>query len=348
MRYPNSLIAGLAVAGAAGFVARRLLKTKYSFAGKVVVITGGSRGLGLALARRLAWERARIALVSRDRAELARAAEDLHGRGAREVFTFPCDVRKKGQIEQTMREIMTCFGRIDVLINNAGTITVGPMASMTHEDYEISMDLHFWGPLYAIEAALPHLREAGSGRIVNIASFGGKLAVPHMAPYCASKFALVGLSDGLRAELAEEGIAVTTVCPGLLRTGSHLNAFFKGDNEAEFSWFAGGIAIPGSAMSAETAARHIIEACRSGRPDLTLSLKAKAAVIAQAVMPNTTARIASLVNRFMPHRNVSTERKSGWQSRDRTARIVTNKADAVTEDLNGLRGHDSAVRRPIS
>src|SRR5436309_7591109 len=107
---------------------------------------------------------------------------------------------------------------------------------MTVEDFEETMRVHFWGPLYATLAALPHLRKQDTGRIVNISSIGGRIAVPHLAPYSASKFALAGLSDGLRTELAREGIYVTTVFPGLMRTGSHVNAQFKGKRRAEFTW----------------------------------------------------------------------------------------------------------------
>lgn len=344
MRKHASTLVAVGMAAGALWMARRMALRNYSFAGKVVVITGGSRGLGLALARRLARENARIALVSRDRAELARALQDIQQHGGHEVFSYPCDVRKKSQVIQTMHEIMEYFGRIDVLINNAGLITVGPHETMTDEDYQIAMDLHFWGPLFTIEAALPAMHKCGGARIVNIASFGGKIAVPHMAPYCASKFALVGLSDALRSELAESGIKVLTVCPGLMRTGSHLNAFFKGDNEAEFTWFAGGMGIPGSAMSADAAARDILDACRKGQAELTLSLKARMAVITQALFPNTTARMAQLVNRFLPHGKELKERRSGWQSRAHTPPELTERADEATENLNGLRGHVTARR----
>jgi short-subunit dehydrogenase len=100
------------------------------------------------------------------------------------------------------------------------------------------MAIHFWAPFYAMQAVLPQMRERGAGRIVNISSIGGKVAVPHLAPYCASKFALVGLSKAMRIELAKDNIFVTTVCPGLMRTGSHVNAVFKGQNEKEFAWFS--------------------------------------------------------------------------------------------------------------
>src|SRR6201982_336127 len=106
------------------------------------------------------------------------------------------------------------------------------------------------------------MRVWGGGRIVNISSMGGKVAMPHFAPYSASKFALTGFSDAIRSELARENIHVTTVAPGLMRTGSHVNAQFKGEHDAEFGWFAAASGMPLISMNAERAARKILAACR--------------------------------------------------------------------------------------
>src|SRR5262249_29078614 len=143
-------------------------------------------------------------------------------------------------------------------VNNAGIIQVGPMETMTLADYQEAMRVHYWGPLYTALAVLPQMKQRRAGRIVNITSIGGKVAVPHLLPYVGSKFALVGLSEGLRAELMKDGILVTTVVPGLMRTGSPRNAFFKGQNEAEYAWFKIGDSIPVLTTSAERAARRIV------------------------------------------------------------------------------------------
>ena len=199
---------------------------EYDLRGKTVLITGGSRGLGLVLAREIAREGAHVAICARDEDELERAYEDLTGRGARAVLTVACDVTRREQVEDMVRVVRDHFGQIDVLVNNAGMIQVGPVEVMTLDDYEESMRTHFWAPLYAMMAVLPDMRQRGDGRIVNISSIGGKVSVPHLVPYCASKFALSGLSEGLRSELAKDNVMVTTVCPGLMRTGSPDNAFF--------------------------------------------------------------------------------------------------------------------------
>ncbi len=144
------------------------------------------------------------------------------------------------------------------------------------------------------------MRQQRGGRIVNISSIGGKVAVPHLLPYCAGKFALTGLSEGLRAELREDGILVTTVIPGLMRTGSPRNALFKGQHRAEYAWFTLGDSLPGLSMSAERAARQIIDAFRHGEAEVTLTLPAWLAARFHGLFPGLTADILSVVHRLLP------------------------------------------------
>lgn len=293
---------GLALAGGLGLLvaSQRVRETeRFDFRGRVVVITGGSRGLGLVLARQFANEGAKLALLARDTATLERARAELAAGGA-EVLTLPCDVGDRAAVEGAIAKVVARYGQLDVLVNNAGLIQAGPLATMTLDDFEQALAVHFWGPLYATYAALPALRQRDGGRIVNIASIGGRLAVPHLAPYSASKFALVGLSDALRAELAQEGILVTTVSPGLMRTGSPRNASFKGQHRDEYRWFAILDALPLTSIAAEQAARQIVEACRRGESELTITWQARAAAIANILLPRLTARLTSGVNRLLP------------------------------------------------
>lgn len=294
--------AGLALASGLGLLAvsrRARLRPPFDFRGRVVVITGGSRGLGMVLARQFAAEGAKLALLARDPATLARARAALVAGGA-EVLTIPCDVGDRQAVEAAIASIVSYYGQLDVLVNNAGVIQAGPLAAMALDDFEQALAVHFWGPLYATFAALPVMRRQGGGRIVNIASVGGRVAVPHLAPYSASKFALVGLSDALRAELAQDGIMVTTVSPGLMRTGSPRNASFKGRHREEYRWFAILDALPLTSIAAETAARQIVEACRRGASELTISWQARAAALANALAPRVTARLLSGTNRILP------------------------------------------------
>lgn len=271
----------------------------FDFKNKVILITGGARGLGLVLAREFAAQGAKIAICSRSGEELARAREELSSGGA-EVFDAVCDVRAQAEVERLIEDVCMRFGRIDVLVNNAGVIQVGPLELQTQKDFEDSMAVHFWGPFYTMQAVVPKMRKQGSGRIVNIASIGGKVAVPHLAPYCAGKFALVGLSNAMRGELLKENIFVTTVCPGLMRTGSHVNALFKGQNEKEFAWFSIGNALPFSSISAEKAARQIISAVKSGDAEAIISIQAEIAAKMNNLFPELTAQILALVNQVLP------------------------------------------------
>lgn len=296
----NNLLLGIGAAAGIGLAAGYLMRPKRScdFAGKTVLITGGSRGLGLVLARQFAVERARIAICARDKDELDRAVEDLRSRGA-EVFSVVCDVRNQESVRQLVEDVRSHFGVIDVLVNNAGVIQMGPLELQTQQDYEEAMAVHFWGPYYAMNEVLPEMRERGDGRIINIASIGGKISVPHLVPYCASKFALVGLSAGMQSELAKHGIAVTTVCPGLMRTGSHINAYFKGQNEAEYTLFSLAGSLPVSSISAERAARQIVDAARRGEPEIILSPQAAIAAKLHGLFPQLTSSLLSLTDRLL-------------------------------------------------
>lgn len=288
---------------------------RFEFQGRTVLITGGSRGLGLVMARQLVDQGARVAICARDREEVERARTELAASGA-EVMGLECDVSNRAAIEQTVQAVRERWGGVDVLINNAGVIQVGPQQEMELEDYEHAMAVHYWGPLYATLAVLPEMRRRGAGRIVNISSIGGIISVPHLLPYSASKFALVGLSEGLRAELLTEGIYVTTVCPGLMRTGSAVNALFKGRNDLESAWFTVSASAPFPAMKAERAAAQILRGCRDGRAHLVLSLPAKAVSLIHGIAPGITADALALTNWWLPEPGgIGNDQASGRESR---------------------------------
>jgi NAD(P)-dependent dehydrogenase (short-subunit alcohol dehydrogenase family) len=305
--------AGLLAAAAAGALlipAIRRSRRHYDFGQRVAIITGGSRGLGLLIARELAKEGARLCLLARDLDEIRRAADELSEAGA-DVLGIRCDISDKAQVDDAIKRAHLRFGRIDILINNAGIMQVGPLDSMTLEDFQQAMAVHFWGSLYCTLGVLPHMRRVGGGRIVNIASIGGLIGVPHMAPYCASKFAHVGLSEALRAELTRERILVTTVCPAPMRTGSYVNAVFKGRQHEEFTWFALNASLPLASINAQRAARRIISACRAGQARLMVPAYARLAPIVNATMPSVGSAIMRLMNWMLP----SSADSSGTEAR---------------------------------
>lgn len=325
------------VLGAGAIVAAKAIKRAraISFHNRVVLITGGSRGLGLVLARRLVAEGARLMLVARDACELGRASRELRQRGGI-VETFAADATDPTTAAEAVATTVGTLGRLDMLINNAGTIVVGPLENMTEEDYAAAMDIHFWAPLRFMNAALPDLKKT-RGRIVNISSIGGKIAVPHLAPYTASKFALAGLSDAYRAELAKTGVKVTSVYPGLMRTGSHIQALFKGQREKEFAWFALGSATPFTSVSAERAARKIIRAARYGDPELIITLQARMAILANAVFPGSAAEISKLVNATLPAVGPAGDAEPGWKARGSfPPAVVTALPDEASRNNNEI------------
>lgn len=302
MKHMNQKSLSLIAAVGMGVIFGRFILRRaraYKLRGKTVLITGGSRGLGLVLAREFARAGSRLVIAARDEHALERARAELTARGA-DVLAIPCDVNDRVQVARLVESATKHFGRIDVLVNNAGTIQVGPMEEMDVEDYERAMATHFWGPLYSTLAVLPGMRERGEGRIANISSIGGVVSMPHLLPYCASKFALEGLSEGLRAELAKDGVTVTTVVPGLMRTGSPLNARFKGKHRSEYAWFSVMDAMPFVSMNANRAARKIVSAMRHGDRHVVLSLPAKFAALAHGLFPGLVSSFLGVVNRTLP------------------------------------------------
>lgn len=284
---------------AAAIVGRMLLQysRSFSFHNKVVLITGGSRGLGLVIARHLVQAGAKVAICARDEQEIRRAVFNLEKFGS-EVIGIRCDVRDPKQVRQCMNQIIRKWDHLDVLFNVAGVIEVGPVETMTLDDFYNSMQTNCWGALHTCMAAHPIMRHQGWGRIVNIASLGGKRAVPHMTPYAASKFALVGLSTGLRAEYKKDGILVTTVCPGLMRTGSPRNATFKGQHRKEYAWFSISDSLPLISMSVDAAAKKIIRSCQRGDAEVVVGGGGILANV-QQLAPNIVSEVLSLVNTYL-------------------------------------------------
>lgn len=329
--------AGLMTAGY--FLNNWVKKTlrRFDYKNKVILITGGSRGLGLVLARELARRGAHLALLARDQAELDNAKNDiLRLYPECEVHLVPCDVKDASQITWAIKKVLIHFGTLDMLINNAGIITVMPYENAEEKDFKESMDTHFWAPFHMTEAVLPHFKTNGGGRIVNISSIGGKIAVPHLAPYSASKFALVGYSDAIQAELAKDKIYVTTVCPGLMRTGSIGHAEMKGQESLEYSWFAIASSLPFLSVAAENAARQICDAAAHGQAELVISLPAKIAVKLRALAPEIFSDLTQIASRLLPNATEQTRSaKLGMNSHSFVApSIVTKAAEKAAERNN--------------
>jgi len=278
---------------------RAIQRTRwFDYRGKVAIVTGGSRGLGLEIARRLVARGAKVAICARTEEDLRTAEDELRRMGG-DVLAVACDITNFDEVKSFVTRVVTCFHKIDLLFNVAGIIQVGPLDSMTLDDFHRAMDANCWGPLHAILAVLPHMRGRRWGRIVNVASIGGKKAVPHLLPYDASKFALVGLSTGLRTELLKNGILVTTANPTLMRTGSPRNAEFKSRHREEYAWFSLGDSLPIISVSAARAADQILRACQAGDAEVFVTNLLNPAVIATKFAPALTTEVLALIDRFI-------------------------------------------------
>jgi NAD(P)-dependent dehydrogenase (short-subunit alcohol dehydrogenase family) len=340
----NAAVKGALVAGAAGIgswlAVKMLLRQArwFEFENKVVLIMGGSRGLGLVLARHLVERGAKVAITARTAEDLRTAEQELRQRGG-DVMSFVCDVRNRSQVEGVVREVAGKYGAIDVLLYVAGIIQVGPLDAMTLEDFHEAMDINCWGGLHSALAVIPQMRKQGWGRIVNIASIGGIRAVPHLLPYVASKFALVGLSNGLRTELAKDNILVTTVCPSLMRTGSPRNAIFKGQHRKEYVWFSIGDSIPGVAVEANEAARQILTACQRG--DRQIIVWSNPLFVLQQSMPDLTTEILSLIDRLLPEMGGIGQRAArGYESESSLSPSwLTALSEQAARENNEMRPH---------
>jgi short-subunit dehydrogenase len=268
--------------------------------GKVVLITGSSKGLGHVLAEHLIKENCRLAICSRHQHELEEAQQHLEKLGAREVFLQQCDVGDRAQVEDLMRAVLDHYGGLDVLINNAGIIQVGPVESFVHADFQKAMDVIFWGCLNTTLAILPHFQARQQGHIVNITSIGGKVSVPHLMPYNAAKAAAISFSEGMAGELLKDGIHVTTIVPWLMRTGSYINALFQEGNKREFQLFSFMSSAPLLTISADKAARRIIKAIKLRRALKVVGPQARMAMEFHHFFPELTVKLSGIITRLLP------------------------------------------------
>ncbi len=293
------------------------------------------------IARRLSQAGAKLALCARDEAKLQRAHAELTQKNPGQtsnILALTCDVTDRTQVESLVQQVRAHFGAIDILINNAGTDIIGPVESLTLEDYDLTMQLHFWAPLYTMYAVLPEMQQRGTGRIVNISSIGGKVVSPHMVAYCASKHALVGLSEGMQTELSRSGIFVTTVCPGPIRTGVIDHVIVKGQHRKEFAWFSIADSLPVMSASAEQVARLSIAALRRGDTEVLTPFSTWLTVKFYGLFPGLTVALLGLTNRFLPkpgdigtHRALGRDSHSAWSSSG-----LTTLSDRAAQQNNEL------------
>lgn len=345
MKTSTKLAVGLLAGAGLSYAARSWLRAKrrIELAGRVVVVTGSSSGLGLLIAREAARKGARVVVVARDSDAINQVAQELVAEGAPEALAIPTDIADQDAVEAMIAQVIAQFGRIDVLINNAALMMVGPLEAIDLADLRRLLDVNFWGGVYCSLAALPHMKKAGGGRIGNVISIGGRVAMPHMLPYTVGKFAFSGFSRGIYPELVKENIFVTSFHPAMIRTGGHTNALMKGDREAEYAWFAGGDVNPITASSAHVAAARFLEAICNGDPEARVSLPARLVPIVESISPAWFAEVSALIERGMPHAGSADERlgpaipggQLGGTTAEFLSRLVPERARPGSESVSG-------------
>ncbi|AKT50321.1 SDR family NAD(P)-dependent oxidoreductase [Arsenicicoccus sp. oral taxon 190] len=287
----------------------------------VAVVAGASRGLGLLVARDLGERGFRVVLLARNPEELDAARNQLRGEGI-DAHSRTADVTDHARLEAVIEEVEREVGPITVAIHVAGVIQVGPLAATRREHFEQAIDIMLWGPVNLALAVLPVMRERRRGRIGVVTSIGGKISVPHLLPYSTAKFGAVGFTEGLAAELAGTGVTATTIVPGLMRTGSHLQAQFIGDQAKEYAWFAPGASLPLVSMSADRAAHQMVEATLAGDPVALLSPLSKVGARVAGLAPATTTRLLGLMARVLPSGTGDGQTITGHEARERLGNPV--------------------------
>lgn len=310
---------------------QRRNKQQWDLAGKVVVIAGATRGLGLELSRQLTRAGAHLAICGRDELRLAAARAELQSQGA-DFLAERCDVTDAADVATFVSHVLARHGAIDAVINCAGVLAVGPATALTEGDYREAMDVMYLGPVRMNAAVLPIMLRQGRGRIVNIASLGGEVGMPRMGAYCGAKAALEMYSRGLAAELAGEGIVVTTVVPGFMRTGAHINGRFMGDHEGEYAWFSLSSSLPAVSIPADAAARRIIRAMQRGEREVLVGPLARTSVFFMRNAHWLTDAALRVVHRVLP----------GTHDRNAEAYFGFQSTTALSESLLTKLGRDAA------
>lgn len=323
----------------------------------VALVAGASRGLGLLISAELVARGHRVHGCARDRAELDRAeelvnsgavgpgieGEDRPGTGRGEFVGHVCDVSDAGAVTAWVEEVRTMEGRLDVAIHVAGIIQVGPVETTTLGHFRAAIDTMLLGPVHLCLAVLPTMLDAGAGRIGVVSSVGGVVSVPHLLPYSVAKFGAVGLTEGLHAELSGTGVTATTIVPGLMRTGGHVHAQFVGEAARDYAWFAPGASLPLLSVSAERAARRIVDAVLAGRPQVELTPLTWVGRRVHGLAPGPTSLLLGLVARALPHGDAPAPSMSPDTGHVEGAQAQRTLGSRVVDTVSVLG--DRAVRR---
>lgn len=244
-----------------------------SFQNKIIVITGASSGIGAAAALEFAKKGASLALVSRTKEKLDQIEKSLSQFDIKTLIC-ECDVSNKAQVKKLATQVLDKFGKIDILVNNAGFAIYGTVSNLSIEEIEAQMATNYFGMVYCIKSFLPQMQKQNSGHIVNVASVAASFGLPGIVSYCASKFAMLGFSEGLKHELKNTKIGVTVVSPIMVKTN-----FFDHPSFAKMPRYSP------TALSPKTVAKAIVSASTSSRLEIIVPAVVRGAVWAKHTIP---------------------------------------------------------------
>ena len=243
------------------------------FKDKVVLITGASSGIGRASAIQFAKKGASVILVARNKEKLVQADRDLKKFNV-STLVCECDISNKTQVKKMSRIVLEKYESVDILVNNAGFAIYGSVSNLTTEEIESQMATNYFGMVYCIKNFLPLMIKKKSGHVVNVASVAGSFGLPGIASYCASKFAMLGFSEGLKHELKGTGVGITVVSPIMVRTSFFDHSSFE--NMPKYS---------PTSLSAETVANAILKASHSPRLEIIVPSVVRVAVWMKNTFP---------------------------------------------------------------
>lgn len=246
--------------------------------GKWCVVTGAASGIGRATAEALQAEGARLLICDIRKEEVEQVALDLGSRG--EVLSYAVDVALLPQMARFSDFVREQVGAIDVLVNSAGILKVGGYEETSFETWHQVMEVNFWGALHATKLFVPQMVEKGAGAVVNVASASGIVGFSKLTAYSTSKFALVGFSEALRAELRATGVKVSTICPGLVRTPIAKNSDLPAEESREIEDL-----LERRGIAPETVAQVIVRAVIKGTPLVHVGSDAKLLSVASRLFP---------------------------------------------------------------
>jgi NAD(P)-dependent dehydrogenase (short-subunit alcohol dehydrogenase family) len=310
--------------------------------GPVALVAGASRGLGWLIARELGRLGYWVMICARTGDDLERGAAMLRSEGIN-VSTMVCDVGDSAAVTRLVERTESDLGPIDVAVCVAGIIQVGPLEALDRSHFEAAMDVMLWGPINVGLEVAQRMRARGRGRIGVITSLGGLISAPHLLPYSTAKFGAVGFARGLRSELSGTGVSVTTVAPGLMRTGSHLRATFLGDHGREFAWFGAAASLPLLSMDAERAAGIIVRGILNRRAVVTTTPLTKIVPRVDALFPGLASAVLAFTTRRLlpesPGGLASRRGLEGWQAE----KSLPRRSQVILDGLSTL-GRRAAAR----